>query len=111
MRTNCSRLNIVVLVIVGDSDGVGEDGGEGGEEEPEDADEALIEAVEGEEMAEREAGVEEFVDKEHESQFCLETNFMDEGGQEDTENTAEHEDRNGKKRVFSENSSSNYSFA
>ncbi|XP_044023739.1 U3 small nucleolar RNA-associated protein 25 homolog [Siniperca chuatsi] len=83
------------LLGEGDSDGVGddsEDEDEGGEEEPEDADEALTEAVEGEEMAEKEAGVEEFVDKEQDSQFCLETNFMDEGGQEDAESTAEHED-------------------
>lgn len=91
--------------IVGDSDGVGgdsEDGeeDEGGEEGPEDADEALTEAAEGEEMAEKEeAGGDEFVDKELESQFCLETNFMDEGGQEDTESTTEHEDRKGKNRV------------
>uniref|UniRef100_A0A8C4IA75 U3 small nucleolar RNA-associated protein 25 homolog n=1 Tax=Dicentrarchus labrax TaxID=13489 RepID=A0A8C4IA75_DICLA len=67
---------------------------EGGEEEPEDADEALTEAVEGEEMAEKEPGAEEFIDKEHESQFCLETNFTDEEGQEEVEGTAEHEDSN-----------------
>ncbi len=88
-----------MLVFLGDSDGEDDDEGEGGEEEPQDADEALIEAVEGGETAEKEAGVEEFVDKEHESQFCLETNFMNEEGQEDTENTAEHEDSNGKERV------------
>ncbi|XP_029317227.1 U3 small nucleolar RNA-associated protein 25 homolog [Cottoperca gobio] len=79
-----------------DSDGVGDDSEhgdeeEGAEEEPEDANEALIEAVEGEEMVEKEAG-DEFVDKEHEFQFCLETNFTDEGGQEDSETTAEQED-------------------
>ncbi|XP_033498688.1 U3 small nucleolar RNA-associated protein 25 homolog [Epinephelus lanceolatus] len=85
------------LLGEGDSDGVvddGEDGDEdeGGEEGPEDADEALTEAVEGEETAEKEAGVQEFEDKEHESQFCLETNFADEGGEEDTESTAEQKD-------------------
>lgn len=96
-----SQLNIVVLFILGDSDGVGDDSedgdaDEGGEEEPEDVDETLTEAVEGEE---KEVGGEEFVDKEHESQFCLETNFMDEEGQEDTESTAEHKDSKGTKRV------------
>ncbi|XP_038585237.1 digestive organ expansion factor [Micropterus salmoides] len=85
------------LLGEGDSDGVrdeNEDGDEdeGGEEEPEDADEALTEAVEGEEVMEKEAGVEEFEDKEHESQFCLETNFVDEGGHEETESTTEHDD-------------------
>ncbi|XP_070834742.1 U3 small nucleolar RNA-associated protein 25 homolog [Chaetodon trifascialis] len=81
------------LLGEGDSDEVGddiEDGEEDGEEEePKDADEAVAEAVEGEE---KEAGVEEFVDNEHESQFCLETNFMDEGEQDDTERSAEHKD-------------------
>nr|XP_046269149.1 U3 small nucleolar RNA-associated protein 25 homolog [Scatophagus argus] len=75
------------LLGEGHSDGVCDDSevsddNEGGEEEGEDADEALTEAVEGEE---KEAAVEEFVDKEHESQFCLESNFMDEGEQADTE--------------------------
>uniref|UniRef100_A0A3Q3KQ15 U3 small nucleolar RNA-associated protein 25 homolog n=1 Tax=Monopterus albus TaxID=43700 RepID=A0A3Q3KQ15_MONAL len=70
------------------SDGVGddsEDGDEDAEEEPEDGDEPLTEAVEGE--AKQEAGDEEFIDKEHESQFCL---MKDK--QEDIKNTAEHED-------------------
>ncbi|XP_059209475.1 U3 small nucleolar RNA-associated protein 25 homolog [Centropristis striata] len=84
------------LVVEGDSDGDGDDSEDGeeeeeGEEEPVDADEALTEAVEGEEMVEKEAG-EEFVDKENESQFCLETNFTEEGGQEETENEAEQGD-------------------
>lgn len=91
-----------MLFIIGDSDGVGDDSedgdeDEGGEEEPEDVGcEALTEAAEGEE---KEIGGEEFVDKKHESQFCLETNFMDEEGQEETENTAEHKDSKGTKRV------------
>lgn len=94
-----SHLNVVVPFVPGDSDGVGDDSedgdaDEGQEEEPEDADETLTEAVEGEE---REVGVEEFVDKEHESRFCLDTNFMDEEGEEDTESTAEHKDSKGMK--------------
>lgn len=68
----------------------------GGEEEPEDEDEAPTET------AQREAGAEEFEDKEHEAQFCLETNFMDEGGQEDTGSTAEHKD--GKLKKIHQNS-------
>ncbi|XP_023287312.1 digestive organ expansion factor homolog [Seriola lalandi dorsalis] len=86
------------------SDGVGdesddgdEDEDEGGEEELADKDEAQTEVVEGEEEEEeeeeKEKGDEEFIDKEHESQFCLETNFTGQGEQEDTESTAEHEDR------------------
>ena len=89
---------------LGDSDGVGDDSehgdeDDGGEGEPEDADEALTEAVEREETVEKEAG-DEFVDKAHESQFCLEANFTDEGGQEDTESTAEQENSKGKKIQF-----------
>ncbi|KAM9341180.1 U3 small nucleolar RNA-associated protein 25 homolog [Symphorus nematophorus] len=82
------------LLDEGDSDGAGDDSeegdeDEGGEEEAEDADDAPAVAAEGEE---REAGGEEFIDKENESQFCLETNFMDERGREDTESTAEQKD-------------------
>lgn len=102
MPKHCSWLNIVVFFIIGDSDGVGddiedgdEDDDEGEEEEPEDADVTPTEAVE---VEEKEAGAEEFIDKENESQFCLETNFMD-GGQEDAESSAEHEDSKGKRRV------------
>lgn len=95
-------LNTFVLFIIEDSDGVRDDGEDGdedevGDEELADADEALTEAVEGEVEEEKERGGEEFVDKEHESQFCLETNFMGEGEQEDTESNAEHEDSKGKK--------------
>ncbi|XP_070698283.1 U3 small nucleolar RNA-associated protein 25 homolog [Pempheris klunzingeri] len=93
------------LLDDGESDRVGDDAEEdeeeeeeeeeeGGEEEPEDADEALNEGEDVEEMTEKvEAGGEELVDKELEAQFCLETNFMDEEGHEDTESTAEHENR------------------
>ncbi|XP_068194653.1 U3 small nucleolar RNA-associated protein 25 homolog isoform X2 [Antennarius striatus] len=79
------------LLVEDDGDGVddGEDGSGdedgGGEEDPEDAHEAVTEAGEGEVNG---VGPEEFIDKEHESQFCLETNFM-EGGGEDPEDTAD----------------------
>ena len=83
-----------------DSDGVDDDSehDEGGEEEPEDADEALTEALEGEEM--KEAG-DEFEDKEHETQFCLETNFTEDGGQEDADSDAEQDDSKGRKKIHS----------
>uniref|UniRef100_A0AAQ5Z4N2 U3 small nucleolar RNA-associated protein 25 homolog n=1 Tax=Amphiprion ocellaris TaxID=80972 RepID=A0AAQ5Z4N2_AMPOC len=67
------------------------------EEEPADGDEALTEAGEGKEEEkeeEKKALDEQFVDKEHESEFCLETNFMGDGEQEDTENSAQHQDNN-----------------
>lgn len=97
-----SRLNTVVFFIVGDSDGVGDDSEDGdgdgdedeGEEEvPENADEVVTEVVEGEEEEDegekQEAGDGEFIDKENESQFCLESNFMGEGEEEDAESPAE----------------------
>ncbi|KAF0044661.1 hypothetical protein F2P81_003819 [Scophthalmus maximus] len=79
------------------SDGNGDDSEDGDEDEGEEeelvaADETLTEAVEGEE--EKEKGDGEFVDKEHESQFCLERNFIGEGEQEDTDDTEEQEDGN-----------------
>ncbi|KAM9842210.1 LOW QUALITY PROTEIN: U3 small nucleolar RNA-associated protein 25 homolog [Aulostomus maculatus] len=82
-----NMLNNVLLLTAGDSDGV-EDEEE--EEEPEDAGEALTQAV-GEE--EKEAGDEEFIDEQHESQFCLETSFMGEAGQEDPEHTDEPDNK------------------
>uniref|UniRef100_A0A7N6BVX0 U3 small nucleolar RNA-associated protein 25 homolog n=1 Tax=Anabas testudineus TaxID=64144 RepID=A0A7N6BVX0_ANATE len=60
-------------------------------EEPEDADESLTEAVEGEEEKKQEGG-EEFIDKTHESQFCLETNFMEKEEEENSESTADSKD-------------------
>uniref|UniRef100_A0AAQ5XSM2 U3 small nucleolar RNA-associated protein 25 homolog n=1 Tax=Amphiprion ocellaris TaxID=80972 RepID=A0AAQ5XSM2_AMPOC len=82
----------------GDGDGSEEgDEDEGAEEEPADGDEALTEAGEGKEEEkeeEKKALDEQFVDKEHESEFCLETNFMGDGEQEDTENSAQHQDNN-----------------
>ncbi|XP_042245361.1 U3 small nucleolar RNA-associated protein 25 homolog isoform X1 [Thunnus maccoyii] len=88
------------LLGEGDSDAVGDDSedgdeDEGEEEEPEDADETLTEVVEGregEDEEEKQAEDEEFIDKEHESQFCLESNFMGEGEEEDTESTADSKD-------------------
>uniref|UniRef100_A0A667ZTD2 U3 small nucleolar RNA-associated protein 25 homolog n=1 Tax=Myripristis murdjan TaxID=586833 RepID=A0A667ZTD2_9TELE len=81
------------------SDESGDDSENGEEDELEDGDEAPTEAAAGVEEADDEAGVEdepvqeeEFTDKEHESQFCLETNVLGEGEQEDAEDTAEQED-------------------
>lgn len=48
-------------------------------------------------LTERQSGVEEFEDKEHEAQFCLESNFMDEDGQADRDSAAEHRDGKGRK--------------
>lgn len=79
-------------VVHGSEDDDADDAGE--EDEPEDEEEAPTET------AQREAGVEEFEDKEHEAQFCLETNFMDEDGQEDTDSTAEHKDGKGAKNMI-----------
>lgn len=95
---------LMCFIVIGDSDGVDDDREEGdaddgGEEEPEDADEAVTEAGEGEGGEKEEVGVEEFVDKEYESQFCLETNFMDEEGQEDSDSTSEHKDNRGRERI------------
>ncbi|KAK2826362.1 hypothetical protein Q5P01_020576 [Channa striata] len=72
------------LLSEGDSDEVGDDSEaddkhENGEEEPEDEDESFNEEAEGEEEKEKEAGSEDLTDKEQESQFCLENNFMGEG--------------------------------
>ncbi|XP_069580028.1 U3 small nucleolar RNA-associated protein 25 homolog [Brachyistius frenatus] len=72
-------------VVDGSEDG---DEDERGAEEPADGDEALTEAGEGKEEEEEEtrtveAGNEEFIDKKHETEFCLETNFMGEGEQDD----------------------------
>lgn len=86
----------MVYFVTADSDGAGdvsEDGDSDGGAEEQDAEELLNEAVEGDE---KQAGSEGFVDKEHESQFCLETNFMNEED-DDTESTAEHEDSRGTK--------------
>ena len=84
-----------MLFLTEDSDGVGDESEDGGEEEGEEelanAEEVQTEALVGEEQ---DQGDKEFVDNEHESQFCLENNFMGEGGQE---HTAEQEDSKGEK--------------
>ncbi|KAM3833894.1 U3 small nucleolar RNA-associated protein 25 homolog [Diretmus argenteus] len=83
--------------LLGDRDGDGKEEEEEAEE-LEDADKALNEAPEGEEEEAGEqdeaAADEEFTDKEHESQFCLESNFTDKGEEEDPERTAEQQDSN-----------------
>lgn len=58
-------------------------------------------------MTERQAGVEEFEDKEHEAQFCLEGNFQDEDGQEECESATEHKDGKGRKFAGNKNHSLN----
>ncbi|XP_060938738.1 U3 small nucleolar RNA-associated protein 25 homolog [Limanda limanda] len=87
-----------VLIDEEDSDGAGDESEDGGEEEREeevaDADEVPTEEVVGEE---KDQGDKEFVDNEHESQFCLENNFLGEGGQEQT---AEQEDSKDEKDMF-----------
>ncbi|XP_077432927.1 U3 small nucleolar RNA-associated protein 25 homolog [Vanacampus margaritifer] len=66
-----------------------DDGGEESSEEDEETEDsgvALSQSLEGKE--EEEAGCEEFIDKENESQFCLETN---ERGQEDIDDVADQD--------------------
>ncbi|XP_028293397.1 U3 small nucleolar RNA-associated protein 25 homolog [Gouania willdenowi] len=59
-----------------DEDSGGAMQGESGSDDEEPADKAVLTV--GEEEEQRVAGDEEFVDKKHESEFCLETNFMEE---------------------------------
>ncbi|TNN78839.1 Digestive organ expansion factor [Liparis tanakae] len=73
------------LLEEGESDDDSEHSGDAGEEEPEEADTAVTEGQE------KEAG-DEFVDEEHETQFCLETDLPDGGEQGDAESTAEQHD-------------------
>ncbi|XP_017281595.1 digestive organ expansion factor [Kryptolebias marmoratus] len=74
--------------LLGDegSDGAGDgsEEDEGGDEGPADED------VELKEEEEKAAG-DEFVDKEHESEFCLETNFVKKGENDDAENSAQNQ--------------------
>ncbi|XP_061600016.1 U3 small nucleolar RNA-associated protein 25 homolog [Cololabis saira] len=76
-----------------EAEGIDEAGVESGEEEEEEIGEekpadAEADADEDTENKEKvEAGDEEFVDKKHESEFCLESNFMD-GEQEEAEDAA-----------------------
>lgn len=82
-----------MLFVIADSDGDGEpDEGQSSDEEKaveQDAEEPLSTMVQ-----EGRNEVEEFIDEEHESQFCLETNFMDEEKEEDR--TPEQKDSSGK---------------
>lgn len=55
-----------------------------GESGPADEEQVLVEAEEAEDER-KEAGGDEFADKEHESQFCLENNFTGKGEQEETQ--------------------------
>lgn len=91
---------VIFFVVAGEDDeGSVEDEGEA-EEEPEDAHESLTEAVEGEEEKKQEGG-EEFIDKTYESQFCLETNFMEKEEQENSESTADSKGKKGVKNLNS----------
>ncbi|XP_034051139.1 digestive organ expansion factor [Thalassophryne amazonica] len=72
------------ILAEGGSDGADSDGQDGaGRHEEQNAEEPLADG-------EQEAGGEEFVDEEHESQFCLETNFL--GEVEQAECSADHQD-------------------
>lgn len=89
----------ILLFALAVSDGDGETGEDqrsdeekGGEE---DAEEPLSTAVQ---EGKKEDGVEEFIDEEHESQFCLETNFNHE--EEETDRTLEHHDSTGKLQAY-----------
>lgn len=78
----------------------GEEDIDGSEEEEEhEHSEAAVDGAEDEDqvLIERQSAVEEFEDKEHEAQFCLESNFMDEDGQEDRDSAKEQKDKNGRK--------------
>ncbi|XP_057716094.1 U3 small nucleolar RNA-associated protein 25 homolog [Corythoichthys intestinalis] len=74
-------------VGVDEDDGVEEEG-EAEKEEPGDSGVALTQSFEGEG---EEVGGEEFIDKEYESQFCLETNSIGEKGQEDVEDVTQQD--------------------
>lgn len=83
-----------LFFVIADSDGDDEQGeGQSSDEEKaveQDAEEPLSTMVE-----EGRNQVEEFIDEEHESQFCLETNFMDEEKEEEAR-TPEQKDSSGK---------------
>lgn len=81
--------------VGGDEDG---DPGDGPNSDKEEADEHDAEEPSRAAVPEerKESGAEEFIDEEHESQFCLETNFTDE--EEETDGSAENRDSTGKNR-------------
>lgn len=54
--------------------------------------------MEVKEEDEKKAEVEEFVDKEHESEFCLETNFMKNEEQDAVDKSAQNS-KDGKKKI------------
>ena len=75
--------------------------GDGDEDEEELDDEDVTEEAGGEEEEEGvgkevAGGDEEFIDKENEAQFCLETNVTAEGDQEEEQSTAEPDHSTGK---------------
>lgn len=81
-----------MLFVIADGDGEPGEGQSSDEEKAveQDAEEPLSTMVQ-----EGRNEVEEFVDEEHESQFCLETNFMDEEKEEE-DRTLEQKDSSGK---------------
>lgn len=81
-----------MLFVIADGDGEPGEGQSSDEEKAveRDAEEPLSTMVQ-----EGRNEVEEFVDEEHESQFCLETNFMDEEKEEE-DRTLEQKDSSGK---------------
>lgn len=78
-----------IVIAVGDADGEPGEGQSSDEEKAveQDAEEPLSTRVQ-----EGRNEVEEFIDEEHESQFCLETNFM----VEEEDRTPEQKDSSGK---------------
>ena len=63
-------------------------------EDEQDAEEPL--GLTAPEKRKEDGGGEEFIDEEHESQFCLETNFTeDDDEEEETDRTPEHKDSTG----------------
>lgn len=85
---------LLFALVASDGDGEPSEDQTSGEEKggEEEAEEPLRTTVQ---EGEREDGAEEFIDEEHESQFCLETNFNDEE-EEETDRTLEHHDSTGK---------------
>lgn len=92
----CIPRETLALFITGGSDGAGGESGE--DEEDENGEEKPTNADEETENKMMEVVDEEFVDKKHESEFCLETNFMDKGEEEEAENAAQHGDSKGRKK-------------
>lgn len=85
--------NDLFAIVVSDEDGDPGDDQNSEEEkgDEQDAEEPLSTTVPQEG---KESRAEEFIDEEHESQFCLETNFTEEE-EEETDNTPEHKESTG----------------